>query len=108
MPIEKTITYFVSKGEENTDEILKAKKWTEKLGIKEIVASSTRVENGMKVIEVFNGHNVVVVTHSTDFREPGKQELSNLTKEFSSLPQTMSQKQLGFVSRIIFKIDIPQ
>lgn len=73
---EKTITYFESPGEENTDMVLAlAKKRAEELGIKDIVVASTRGYTGAKASEVFKGHNLVVVTHHTGFREPNQQEL---------------------------------
>jgi hypothetical protein len=76
MAKEKSILYFDEVGEKNTDETLKAtKKRAEELGIKNIVVASTRGGTGVKVVEAFKGYNVVVVTHSTGLREPGKQEL---------------------------------
>jgi hypothetical protein len=54
MPTEKSILYFEKIGEGNTDETLKASK---------------------------KRANLVVVTHSTGFREPGKQELSDESHE---------------------------
>jgi hypothetical protein len=76
MGIEKKILYFDDVGEKNTDETLKvAKTRAEELGIKDIVVASTRGMTGVKAVKVFEGYNVVIVTHSTGFREPGKQEL---------------------------------
>jgi hypothetical protein len=76
MGTEKKILYFDEVGEKNTDETLKAAKVrAEELGIKDIVVASTRGMTGVKAVKVFEGHNVVVVTHSTGFKEPGKQEL---------------------------------
>jgi len=76
MPTEKSILYFEKVGEGNTDETLKAsKKRADELGIKDIVVASTRGPTGVKASEVFKGYNLVVVTHSTGFREPGQQEL---------------------------------
>lgn len=76
MPTQKSITYFEERGEKNTDETLKAaKKRADELGIRDIVVASTRGGTGVKAVEVFKGYNVVVVTHSTGFREPGAQEL---------------------------------
>jgi hypothetical protein len=76
MPTQKSIIYFEERGEKNTDETLKAaKKRADELGIKDIVVASTRGGTGVKAAEVFKEYNVVVVTHSTGFREPGTQEL---------------------------------
>lgn len=73
----KKVTYFDAPGPENSDEVFKAaKERAEELGIRDIVVASTRGDSGVKAVEVFKGCNVVVVTHSTGFREPGVQELS--------------------------------
>ncbi|MEM3135072.1 MAG: pyruvate kinase alpha/beta domain-containing protein [Candidatus Bathyarchaeia archaeon] len=75
--LEKSITYFESPGEENTDMVLAlAKKRAEELGIKDIVVASTRGYTGVKASEIFRGYNLVVVTHHTGFRELGQQELT--------------------------------
>ena len=76
MTVEKTILYFDEVGEKNTEATLRAaKRRAEELGIRNIVVASTRGETGLKAAELFKGFNVVVVTHSTGFREPGKQEV---------------------------------
>jgi len=82
MPTEKSILYFEKVGEENTEETLKvSKKRADELGIKDIVVASTRGPTGVKASEVFKGYNLVVVTHTTGFREPGKQELTDESHE---------------------------
>lgn len=81
MTFEKTTTYFEAVGEANTEETFKAaKKRAKELGIKDIVVASTRGGTGVRAVEVFKGYNVVVVTHSQGFREPGKQELTDENK----------------------------
>jgi len=76
LDVEKSILYYTEPGEGNTDRTLKAaKKRADELGIKDIVIASTRGGTGAKAVEVFRGYNVVVVTHSTGFSEPGTQEL---------------------------------
>ncbi|RLI32931.1 hypothetical protein DRO56_02695 [Candidatus Bathyarchaeota archaeon] len=73
----KKVTYFDEPGPENSDEVFRvAKERAEELGIRDIVVASTRGASGVRAVEVFKGYNVVVVTHSTGFREPGVQELS--------------------------------
>lgn len=80
--VEKTITYFPEIAEENTEVTLKAvKKRAEELGIKNIVISSTRGGTALKVLEYFQGYNVVVVTHVAGFKEPGKIEMTDETVE---------------------------
>lgn len=76
MEVEKPTIYFTEPGEGNTDRTLEAaKRRAEDLGIRDIVVASTRGRTGVKAVEAFKGCNVVVVTHSTGFRGPGKQEL---------------------------------
>jgi hypothetical protein len=82
MAFEKSIIYFSEPGEGNTDRTLEAAKTrAEELGIKNIIVASTRGGTGVKAVEVFKGYNVVVVTHSTGFRGPGKQELEEAKAE---------------------------
>lgn len=71
-------TYFEKPGKENTERTLDlAKKRAEELGIKTILVASTRGETGVKACETFRGYDVVVVTHSTGFKEPNYQELTD-------------------------------
>jgi hypothetical protein len=80
MAVEKSILYFDEVGEGNTEATLKAaKKRAEELGVRDIVVASTRGGTGLKAAEAFKGYNVVVVTHSAGFREPGKQEVPEET-----------------------------
>ncbi len=77
MSEEKTILYFSSPGEANTEETLKAaKERAEQLKIRDILIASTRGDTGLKAMEVFKGFNVVVVPHVTGMREPGTQEMA--------------------------------
>jgi hypothetical protein len=70
-------TYFDRPGRENTRRTLElAKKRAEELGIKTILVASTRGETGVEACEAFQGYDVVVVTHSTGFKEPDYQELT--------------------------------
>jgi hypothetical protein len=79
---KKTIIYYKELGEENTQKTLDAaKKRADELGINEIIVSSTRGGTALKTLEVFKGYKVIVVTHSAGFREPGKIEMSDETKE---------------------------
>ena len=79
--IERTI-YFSKTGVENTDTALKAaKERAEKLGIQNIVVASTTGRTGVKASELFQGYNLVVVTHHTGFKEKDNQELSPANRE---------------------------
>ena len=76
--IRVTATYFEKPGKENTQRTLDlARRRAEELGIKTIVVASTRGETGAKACEDFRGYDVVVVTHSTGFKEPNYQELTD-------------------------------
>jgi len=80
MPSEVQVTaaYFAKPDKENTRRTLElAKKRAEELGIKTILVASTSGETGVRACEVFQGYDVVVVTHSTGFKEPNYQELTD-------------------------------
>jgi hypothetical protein len=73
---EKKTAYFKQKGRLNTGNLLKiVKKYSQKEHIEDIVVASTTGETGAKATRMFKGCNVVVVTHSFGFPEPGKSEL---------------------------------
>jgi hypothetical protein len=79
---EKKTTYFNEAGKQNTDALLKlVKEYVEKETIESIVVASTTGETGAKASEILKGHNVVVVTHSFGFQEPGKTELQETNKQ---------------------------
>ncbi len=70
-------TYFSRPGKDNTERTLQiAKARAEELGIKSIVVATTRGQTGLRATEVFRGYNLVLVTHSTGFKEPNQQELT--------------------------------
>jgi len=69
--------YFDSPGPENTERTLEiARKRAEEAGIRTILVASTTGETGVKAARAFQGYNVIVVSHSTGFKEPDYQELS--------------------------------
>jgi len=80
---EKKILYFDEIVDGNTEKTLAAaKKRADELGIKEIVMSSTRGGTALTALDLFGeGYKVIVVTHSAGFREPGKIEMADETKE---------------------------
>jgi hypothetical protein len=79
---EEKSVFFLEKGSVCTDRMLETtKEIAEKQGIKSIVVASTQGVTGVKVSEIFKGHNVVVVTHSTGFHEPNIQELTEENKD---------------------------
>ncbi len=74
---KKEITYFNQPGSTNTEEVLRlAKERAKELDIKDVVVASTTGETGVRTTETFKGINVVVVSHSTGFKEPEAQQLT--------------------------------
>lgn len=74
--VEKKITYFREAGEHNTDALFEVlKSYVEKENIRDVVVASTTGQTGAKAARIFKGYNVVVVTHGSGFKEPGKNEL---------------------------------
>jgi hypothetical protein len=74
--------YFETPGPQNTEKTLKlALIRAKSLGIKDIIVASTKGETGIKATETFKDYNLVVVTHSTGFREPDFQEMPQKRKE---------------------------
>jgi len=68
--------YFERPGPTNTERTLElARERAQALGIDHIVVATTSGETGVRAAEVLRGHRLVVVTHSTGFREPNYQEL---------------------------------
>ncbi len=80
---ERKVTYFKEAGKQNLDALLElVNDYLKKENIENIVVASTTGETGAKASEIFKGCNVVVVTHSYGFKEPGKSELQeNFKKE---------------------------
>ena len=82
MTVEKTIVYFEKLGEENMVKTFEASmRRANELGIRDILVASTRGTVGLKAAEFFRGYNVIVVAHSTGFKEPGKNEMSEDVQE---------------------------
>jgi hypothetical protein len=70
-------TYFHQPGKENLEHVLQiAKERAEQLGIQSIVVATTTGQTGVRACEVFAGYNLVLVTHSTGFKQPNAQELT--------------------------------
>jgi len=69
--MEKTIHYFKSPGEENTNKLIELVKIRrEELGIKHIVVASASGNSGVKLAKVIGDHdvNIVNVTHHAGFK----------------------------------------
>jgi len=105
--VQVTAAYFEKPGKENTQRTFElAKKRAEELGIKTILVASTRGETGVKACEVFRGYDVVVVTHSTGFKKPNYQELTDENRaaiEAADGTILTSQHAFGGVGRAVRK-----
>jgi hypothetical protein len=76
--ITATVTYFAESGPANTDRTLVlARARAEALGIKKVLVATTSGATGTKATQTLGGLDVIVVTHSTGFRAPNMQELSD-------------------------------
>ncbi|HDN79623.1 MAG TPA: hypothetical protein ENG33_04055 [Chloroflexi bacterium] len=74
--------YFDKPGSQNTLRTLEiAKRRAEELGIRNIVVATTTGETGVLAARLFQGYNLVVVTHSTGFRKPDFQELTEENRQ---------------------------
>jgi hypothetical protein len=72
-----TCTYFSKPGKENTQRVLEiAKARAEELGIRSVVVATTTGYTGALAAKAFEGYNLIAVTHSTGFKAPNYQELS--------------------------------
>lgn len=80
--VEKKTVYFMEAGEHNTDTLLRTvKEYVKKEGVKDVIVASTSGKTGAQAAKIFKGYNVVVVTHSFGFQEPGKGELQEKHKK---------------------------
>ena len=74
--METTITYFEHRGRGNSERVLElVNKRAAELGITDVVVPSTGGSTGLTAVETLVGLQVVVVTHSTGYSEPGRQEI---------------------------------
>lgn len=72
---------FSNPGSENTEATLSiAKKRAEELGIDTLVVASTSGETGVRAVQAFSNHKVVIVTHTTGLQAPDVQELTSQNK----------------------------
>ncbi len=75
--MELKTVYFEEPGKENTEEVFRiAKQRAEELGIKTILVASTVGATAVKAVEFFKGLKVIIVTHSTGYKEPDFQEFT--------------------------------
>jgi len=97
--------YFAQPGRQNTERTLVlAKARADALGIRSVLVATTRGETGRLTAELFRGMNVVVVTHSTGFKEPNAQELTTENRaaiEAAGGKILTAQHGLGGVGRAV-------
>jgi len=110
--MESKTVYFDNVGSENTDEVLRiARERADELGIKTMVVASTTGATAVKAMEVFNGMRVIVVTHSTGFREPDTQEFTEENKKIVESKggiMVTAAHAFGGLSRAMRQGDIPE
>ena len=99
------ILYFEKPGKENTERTLQiAREHVEKSGIRQILVATTTGDTGRRAAEVFKGCHLVVVTHSTGFKEPDTQQLTEENRQAISAQGAhllTCQHALGGVNRAI-------
>lgn len=80
--MESKTVYFDNPGSENTEAVLSiARQRAEELGIKNIVVASTRGDTAVRAMDAFQGLRVIVVSHTTGFREPNIQEFTEENRQ---------------------------
>lgn len=98
---------FGRSGPDNTERTLEAA-WSRagELGIRNIVVASTSGKTGLLAARMFQGKNVVVVTHSTGFQRPDHQEFKpGLRRKIEALGVRVltCQHAFGGVGRAVRK-----
>jgi len=80
---QSSITYFRKPGKENTSKVLGLSRLKAKeLGISTAIVASTTGYTAKLAVEILEGMDLVIVTHSNGFREPDEQEFDNEIKTF--------------------------
>ena len=73
----RATVYFPRPGKENTGRVLElARARAAELGVRGIVVPTTSGATAVEAVRALEGLDVIIVTHSTGFREPGGQELT--------------------------------
>ena len=81
--MKREVEYFAGQGEKHTEDCLRITRNLVKEGYKHIVVASTTGATGLKCAESFRADevNLVVVTHSSGFKNPNQQEISRETRK---------------------------
>lgn len=97
--------YFDKPGKQNTDRTLDiARQRAEELGVRTVLVASTRGETGVQATHMFQGYDVVVVSHCTGFAEPNIQEMTEenrATIEAAGAKILTCQHAFGGISRAV-------
>jgi hypothetical protein len=110
--MEVKTVYFENPGAENTDETLKlARERALQLGIKTILVASTKGRTAIKAVEIFKGMKLIVVRHSTGFKEPNVQEFTEeniKVLQSNNIPVITAAHAFGGLSRSMRQGDVVQ
>ncbi len=105
--INTSCVYFTQTGPANTDRTLElARARAEELGIRWILVATTRGTTGLKATQMFQGLEVIVVSHSTGFGGPDTQELTDENRvaiEAAGAKILTCQHAFGGVGRAVRK-----
>jgi hypothetical protein len=107
MTAESSITYFESRGPENTDETLRlARERADRAGIRDIVVASYSGRTGARACEVFKGFNLIIVAGVYGFRKPneiGMTEENRALIEAAGARLLFSGHSFGMLGRAVHK-----
>ena len=99
--------HFEKPGPQNTARTLEvAKRRADELGVHTVPVASTRGETGVQAAQLFQGYDVVVVTHATGFQGPNTQELTEENRaaiEAAGAKILTCQHAFGGISRAVRK-----
>ena len=103
--IQAQVTYFSNSGELNTRRTLElARQRMDNLGMDTAIVASTSGKTGLMAAEMLRDIKLIVVTHSTGFREPNLQQFDEEKRrliENSGARLLTCQHALGGVNRAI-------
>jgi uncharacterized protein len=110
--MESKTVYFENPGVGNTEEVLRiARQRAEELDIKTILVASTTGDTAVKAIEALKGFRVIVVTHSTGFKEPNTQEFTEHNRKIvagKGVIMLTAAHAFGGLSRAMRQVSIPE
>jgi hypothetical protein len=99
--------YYGQPGRQNTARTLEVvRRRADELGVRTVLVASTRGDTGALAAQQLQGYDVVVVTHSTGFRGPNTQELTDENRaaiEAAGARILTCQHAFGGVSRAMRK-----